>query len=403
MVDNYADPDHPPIDTGVLIEAGTPSLGGEGEGNQEQESREDRPTIDLSPLAQEADHDIPSPTEAGIRTPGTTATAQALKELRQWFKEEQERKELQRLSALRRRYELGDPSALQEAIGTAERPIVAHQATERPTLPRPEPPHRYEKKNRADYNRWLRDNEDYHAKNPIYFQADAQKVAFGLQYTGESVRTLWETHVAQMRLHDPLWAPTWHDLKEKMLGALGTPEERKQAAYDAIKGCRQKPSQSPTDLLNYIQPLWVEIGELSPYRMVAEFTGALLEEVRRELRHLPQQSRLTLSQVEQEANRIYRDLVQDGTIKRGSGGSKRRSNTPTNTSPPTKDWKKAKGANKGPPKPKVAHEQVDKPRGGIECYACGDPGHIAPRCPKTAKRDAYFAKKKEGKDKGQRN
>ena len=45
-----------------------------------------------------------------------------------------------------------------------------------------------------------------------------------------------------------------------MLNALGTPSERKQQAYETLKRTHQKPGQSPTDLLDYLRPLWEELG-----------------------------------------------------------------------------------------------------------------------------------------------
>lgn len=329
------------------------------------------------------------------------ATAQALAELQQWFREEQDRRELRRLEELRRRFEQGDVSALDEAVATSRPTQVTRSALERANLPRPEPPHRYEKKNRADYNRWLRDNEDYHAKNPVHFQEDKQKLSFGLQYVNESLRTLWEVHVAQERRDNPCWTPTWEDLKEKMLGALGTLEERRQAAFDSLKASRQKPTQSPTDFLNYLQPLWVEVGETNPARMMVEFTGALLEEVRKELRRLPQQSKATLSQVEQEANRIYRDLAQGNKIKKGSNKDRRRQRSSPEPAPTRQTPKKPKKGDDGPLRPRPPRDGKEKPKGDVVCYACKEPGHVVPKCPNEAKREAYFSKK--AKDKGQKN
>jgi len=321
--------------------------------------------------------------------------------LQEWWRQEADRKKLSQLEELRRRYEQGDLSALEEATGQAISPPVVRATSERANLPRPEPPHRYAKKDRADYNRWLRDNEDYHAKNPIHFKGDEQKLSFGLQYVSETLRTLWETYVVQRRLAEPHWSPSWEDLKEKMLGALGTPEERKQAAYDTIKACRQRPTQSPTDLLNYLQPLWVEIGESSPYRMLAEFTAALREDVRRELRHLPQQSKATLSQVEQEANRIHRDLVQAGKVKSGPSKDKRRPPSPPEPGPANQAPKKPKKGSNGRPWSKTPRPGKEKPKGDVKCFACKQPGHLLPQCPDTEKKEAYYAKK--AKEKGQKD
>lgn len=326
-----------------------------------------------------------------------TKTAQALQELKEWFKNEQEAQELARLRLLRRRYEQGDRDALAEATGAPIIPVVARPTADRANLPRPEPPHRYEKKNRADYNQWLRDNEDYHTKNPTYFSEDKQKVSFALQYVTESLRTLWETWVSQEVILRPYWTPTWDDLKEKMLGALGSLEERRQFAYDSIKAAKQRSHQSPTDLLNYLRPLWVEIGEVNPYRMVAEFTAALHEEVRRELRHLPPQNRQTLPQVEESTNRIYRELIAEGKLRKKSEKDSKRATTPPGSEKSQKGTKRARKDRHGKGSPKESHDSKGGPRFVPTCYACNKEGHIVKFCRNAEKKAAYIKEKEKVK------
>ena len=92
-----------------------------------------------------------------------------------------------------------------------------------------------------------------------------------------------------------------------MLNALGSPQERKQVAYDCLKRAQQRPSQNPTDLLDYMRPLWEELGSSrTPEVQVLEYTAALREDIKKSLLLLPIDRRSTLPQVEEHANLIFR-------------------------------------------------------------------------------------------------
>lgn len=61
-----------------------------------------------------------------------------------------------------------------------------------------------------------------------------------------------------------------------MLNTLGTPAKRQQLAYKSLKRCKQRPSQSPFNLLDYMRPLWEELGDFYLEEMkVLEYTAAL--------------------------------------------------------------------------------------------------------------------------------
>jgi len=344
----------------------------------------------------------------GPDEPEHPLVSQVLAEARAWLQQQQEVQELARIQEIRRRFEAGDPTALHEPHTEATQPTVPKVAPDRANLPRPEPPHKYEKKNRADYNQWCRDNEDYHIKSPTYFAEEGQKVSFGLQYVTETLRSLWETHCVHMRLVDPLWAPTWQELKDKMLGALGTPAERKRAAYEAIKSCKQRSNQSPTELLGYLRPLWAEIQETSLERMTADFTSALSDAIKRDLTYLPQRERETLVQMEEQSNIAYRRLVKEGAAKARSKTTNKRSTPPATTT---------EGADKAAKKPKTDREgkkTTSKPRNGrfnpkqdiadITCFNCNKKGHYASNCLKPDRRlEKEDTKDKKGKDKGQKD
>ncbi|KAF1361305.1 hypothetical protein EJ07DRAFT_154628 [Lizonia empirigonia] len=114
------------------------------------------------------------------------------------------------------------------------------------------------------------------------------------------------------------WMPTWVGLKQVMLDALGTPAERRQAAYEALKRCRQRTGDPPTNLLDYLRPLWEELGELhSPEMQVLEFTAALHDNIQRDLYLILYERRSTILAVEEQANIISQRLYPRSTHKPG--------------------------------------------------------------------------------------
>ncbi|KAF2726431.1 hypothetical protein EJ04DRAFT_530282, partial [Polyplosphaeria fusca] len=222
-------------------------------------------------------------------TPMEPTVQTELEELRKWMQDARDREELERLQEAQRKYDASDLTAIQPAL-PATVVASARPTAPRTVLPRPEPPHVYKKKNRADYNMWT----------------EEEKVTFGLQYVSEMLKTVWDTYVTTERRRDALWVLTWAVLKGKMLSSLGTLTERRQDAFDQIKKCKQHQGQTPTELLNYLRPLWEEVGESSEARMVNEFVSALSENIRNDLAILPQAQRETLPEMEEHVNVIYR-------------------------------------------------------------------------------------------------
>lgn len=218
----------------------------------------------------------------------------------------------------------------------------------------------YHKHNRAEYNRWERDCEGYFVQSPSRFQIEARKVEFGVRYVAENLKTLWQAHVASNLHLAPLWTPTWLELKTVMLNALGTPAERRQAAYEALKRCRQRPGQSPTDLLDYMRPLWEELGDFHPEEMkVLEYTAALHDSIHKDLYLIPYDRRTTLPAVEEQANIIsrrlpskgagYQSLSQGSTNqpKKAGRNSRKHQKSPSGSEGDGRTPKNAKGGNSG--------------------------------------------------------
>lgn len=357
--------------------------------------------------------------QVGQTVPPGAKSNQELDELRQWLAKAKEMEELALLRRIKRSYEAGDFSAIQATATGQDGTIHIKSSTSRPNLPRPEAPHQYQRKNRQDYNMWERDCEGYFARQPSEFVTEQQKIDFGIMYVSEPLKTLWSTYMASQLLNNPLWEPDWANLKQRMLNALGTPAERQQAAFEAIKACRQRDNQTPTELLHHLQSLWAEMDDQNPRRQAMEYQAALKESIYHDLLLMPLRDRMTLMDIEEQANVIYRrqglhrqrksdknfqkhqrDTGNDGgdektpkTAKkgrfRGAFGKKPQSGakdgqlaiTPTNVS-------------------EKANIKVDKTP---TCYSCGKPGHLARNCHKSKAKDNKPAEKESGKEVGQKS
>ncbi|OCK81699.1 hypothetical protein K432DRAFT_424726 [Lepidopterella palustris CBS 459.81] len=281
-----------------------------------------------------------------------------LAELREWVRDQQE---IEILEDVRRRYVLGDRSAIQSITITPNGATKPKTIQSRPNLPRPGPPHTYKKKNRADYDMWERDCESHYTQVASEFETEEQKVDFGIQYVSQTLKTLWEVYCQQQALICSEWKPTWEMLKQKMLDALGTPAERRQAAYNSLKRCKQRSGQSPTDLLAYLSRLWEEVGDYNPQRHVNEFVSALSELIRNNLFLLPVNQRETVPQVEEQANAIYRRLLKSNKIgNRKFRGSKRKQG-PSEPSEDQRSPKRSKRGRRGQKRSAKGESQSNSP------------------------------------------
>ncbi|CAN9371360.1 unnamed protein product [Alternaria alternata] len=349
-----------------------------------------------------------TPEEAHSDPEGAILDAE-LARLRTWKANQLKRVELAKLRSLYDRVTAGDLEALEEEL----RPGSSTRLTQPSTtsgLPRPEPPQVFSKANRAQYNRWERDCESYFLRVPQSFGTEVQRVDFGTMYISESLKTLWQAHQLAEMYKQPSWTPLWVDLKAVMLNALGSPQERKQVAYDCLKRAQQRPSQNPTDLLDYMRPLWEELGSSrTPEVQVLEYTAALREDIKKSLLLLPIDRRSTLPQVEEHANLIFRQKSQ---------GVEHKQQPPNKEGyRPNHDHGKSRGAGKTPKNAKRARSSHSSPKRGkmgyhdttnklVVCYGCGEEGHYKSDCPKADKADKAAKSAgtpKSGKDWGRKN
>jgi hypothetical protein len=325
-----------------------------------------------------------------------------LEELRQWYNRTKEKEELQALRLAKTQYEAGDSSMFPNT-GILKNTVRMTKAMSS-SLPRPEPPYTYSKKNRVDYNRWERDCEGFFLRSPINFVTEAQKIEFGTRYISETLKSLWISHCESQIQKTPLWVPDWANVKQVMLGALGTPAERQQSAYDQLKRCKQRTGQSPTDLLDYMRPLWAELEiEKNPKLKVLEFIGALTPQIQKDLFLLPTDRRDTLAAVEEQANVIYRRNTATEPQNRWEKPKKQpRGNTDAEgDGKPQKKARHSKGGQFGTSRPNKSDSST------VTCWGCGKTGHYQLNCRSKEQTHPKDARDKpsldEGKDRGSRN
>jgi hypothetical protein len=322
-----------------------------------------------------------------------------------WLDQARKRSELARIRALRARYEAGDLTAIIEDTSSPRQPPAVPTVSSH-GLPRPKEPETYTKHNRAEYNRWERDCEGFFIRSPANFVLEQQKVDFGLMYVSETMKTLWESHTFTEALEVPGWLPTWAALKKVMINALGTPAERRQNAYEALRNANQRPNQSPTDLLDYMRPFWEELGTLAPPEIrVVQYIAALREDVQKELYLMEADRRDTISKIEEHANVVFRRRLlskksRDGSPKKNVGRSRRTSPEAEGSTKTPKNARKSRMGHSGPAKPRAPSDDIGHSR--LKCYKCGVVGHISRKCPQNTKNGSNPTKQPAEKPNGRK-
>jgi hypothetical protein len=236
---------------------------------------------------------------------------------------------------------------------------------------------------------------------PANFSHEFAKVDFGAQYISETMKSLWQAYCADQERTSPAWEPTWEVLKAVMLKSLGTVSERRQRAYESLNQARMLPSQSPTDLLDYMRPYWEELGGThGPELQVMGFVNALPEDIKKQLFMYPEDRRRTITEVEEIANLIYRqsgrkkpskdrkaEKAKDDTVevqKKEEGHNR-----------PQKRKKEGGKGRFGPKRTKTYHGTQSN-TSPTACFKCGEEGHWKSKCPSPG----LSKKPKEGLDAG---
>jgi hypothetical protein len=190
----------------------------------------DETTVSGRPRVQSQDNNV----RQGQTDPVLDNLDRELAAEQRWLDQARKQSELARIRALRARYEAGNLTAIMEDSSNPRQPPTVPTVSSH-GLPRPKAPETYTKRNRAEYNRWERDCEGFSIRSPAYFVLEQEKVDFGLMYVSETMKTLWESHTFTEASVVAGWLPTWAALKEVVVNALGTPAERKQNAYEALR------------------------------------------------------------------------------------------------------------------------------------------------------------------------
>jgi Zinc knuckle len=356
--------------------------------------------------------------------PVLTATQQQLAKMRAWARATQDELELKQLTEAKAAYDRGDTSAVYRLAALDKNATLSSTLLPPSSvLPKPGNPSIYKAKSRSDYNDWVRDCENCFNKAKSVFMDDDSRVNFGYEYLSSNLKTVWDTYVGERNralamTQEPPFKPyraTWDHFKRKMLDQLGTEYERQLRAHDAIKKASQRKNQTPTELLNYLKPLWDELGEKNVIRKVLDYTNALDDLIQEKLDNVPVEKRKDLSMLEEQANLVWRRLKQSTETSSISGDGHRRQSSSSGGSrkrhsendKDKKDTRGNKRNRKNENRPSHDHNKQDgrdKPKKKIICYNCDQEGHKRPDCPKLVGQGKDGEQRgSSGKDKGQKD
>jgi hypothetical protein len=258
-------------------------------------------------------------------------------------------------------------------------------------LPKPDPPPRFEGKDRAQLNSWIRGCERFLDAPALTSNRD--KTNFAKRYLGDTPLDFWERALRIIPAEDREGTATWNFMKQTMLNTLGNAWEREQVARARVRNARQG-SHSPTELLNYLKTLWEDIDintalDDGNEQHIHEFYAALSEGIRGRLELQPQKW-TSLIALETIANQHFRVLHQPNRPGRGRAPL----DDPGKEQPPNKrprnEQTTKNGAALGRPRSRAPPPTTERRDGGNNpkepspegCWVCGALDHFKANCPK---------------------
>ncbi|KAF1807805.1 hypothetical protein P152DRAFT_347768, partial [Eremomyces bilateralis CBS 781.70] len=285
--------------------------------------------------------------------------------------------ELLRLRELKSRIDRGLPIEdlpPESSVGTQK----ALRETEiRLAMPKASNLTRYKGTSKQQWREWYADNESYHT--PIW--NDPAKIQLGHQNCSFNQKDRWTRYVETKRREDGEYEPTWEEMKQFMLEALGGLEQRQKDARLKLKHISQN-GRDPTTLLTLMEAEWEEL-DYPEQEKVHQLYAALDLKVRDRV-DLKANFPKTVSELENLAKDAHRWVTETEPTgskrKRSKGDDKEYKGSKRNK------FKKFKGE-----KPERADDKPDRDNKFKKkdpwCHTCKNHDHWTRKCPKNADND----------------
>ena len=270
-----------------------------------------------------------------------------------------------------------------------------------------------------DHHEWMRTWQRLHAASPSYYQSDANKINVAAMKLTGSVADAWER---EERTVDAM-ERTWRYFCDFLLNFIDDPHNRRITMYKEWKSCFQRSTEEVHAFYQRLETIQAELPELSEDIKRMHFLSSMRPGLRRKIVDL-QKDDLPRQDLLKVAASLERNADTHGTeghvgvrkvMTQGGDG-------PSTTTRPPPFYKKFKhrsgsstprGGGRGYSQPRSdvtvnikgsAGEQKNPlrypnqipivprrerlPLSELECYECGQKGHIKPNCPRLRQRVA---------------
>lgn len=261
-------------------------------------------------------------------------------------------------------------------------------------LPKPNPPSKFESRNRTNWDNWARDCERFFRLSPQNFPSEVSKIVFATQYLGRLQMDRWERVEPTLTQDERNWAT----LKETMLDMMGNREERAQRAYEKIKKAYQG-NKTPTEFLDYLRRLWDDAGEDRETHKMRDYRAALNYNIRNRLQ-LSARTFESLAELEEAANEAERWIKEGNKAQTNDKSHKRTYSKHDESQKDQGESRRGRGGYRGRyrygrgGRSDSGKSNSDKKKSNqpITCYSCNKEGHIAPNCPEKKSKETPTSK-----------